>query len=150
VPPCRADRFENRRVNQLPTNAQAPPRAALLRRLDQAAVAALTLAALVTIAGYWLAEGGARGRLIEIDRAPRQAARFRIDINQADWPEFSQLPGVGETLARRIVESRAAEGPFADIEQLRRVRGIGTRTLEEIRPYLRPVPAAGNVAAGAP
>jgi competence protein ComEA len=117
-----------------------------LRRIDQAAVAVLVLLALASIAIYWLARGGATGRLIEIDRAPRNAARFRIDINRAGWPEFSQLPGVGETLARRIVESRQAEGPFADIDQLRRVRGIGPKTLEEIRPYLRPVPAAGDVA----
>lgn len=117
--------------------------------MDQAALGAIALVSLAGIAVYWLAQGGAGGRLIEIDRAPRQAARFRIDVNQADWPEMAQLPGVGETLARRIVESRAADGPFADLDQLTRVRGIGPKTLEQIRPYLRPVPAAGNVAGGA-
>ena len=114
--------------------------------MDQAADAALVLVGLASIACYWFAEGGATGRLIEIDRAQRQAAQFRLDINQADWPELSQLPGVGETLARRIVESRAADGPFADVEQLRRVRGIGPRTLEQIRPFLRLVPPTANVA----
>jgi competence protein ComEA len=53
---------------------------------------------------------------------------------------------VGETLARRIVETRAAEGPFVDFDDLRRVRGIGPKTLERMKPYLRPLPAAGNVA----
>jgi competence protein ComEA len=128
------------------SNSKGGRQAVLLRRADQAAIAVLLLLALVSIAAYWIAQGGARGRLIEIDRAPRQAARFRIDINQAQWPEFSQLPGVGETLARRIVESRDLEGRFADIEELRRVRGIGPKTLEQIRPYLRPVPPMGNVA----
>ena len=52
--------------------------------------------------------------MIEIDRAPRETAQFQLDINEADWPEFSVLPGIGETLARRIVESRAADGRFAD------------------------------------
>ncbi|MBI3839462.1 MAG: helix-hairpin-helix domain-containing protein [Planctomycetia bacterium] len=84
--------------------------------------------------------------MIEIEPAPRQTASFQIDINEADWPEFSQLPGIGETLARRIVESRAAEGAFVDLDELQRVRGIGPKTLERIRPYLRPVPGAGNVA----
>ncbi len=116
--------------------------------MDQVAVAVLTLAGMVGIGAYWLAQGGAAGRLIEIDRAPHCSVQFRLDINEADWPEISQLPGIGETLARRIVESRAAEGPFSDLDQLQRVRGIGPRTLEEIRPYLRPVPAAGNVAEG--
>jgi competence protein ComEA len=120
----------------------------LLRRTDQAVVAVLTLAGLVGIAGYWLSQGGARGRLIEIDRVTRASAHFQIDLNEADWPEISQLPGVGETLARRIVESRQAEGPFNDIEELRRVRGIGAKTLERIRPYLVPKPQDANVATG--
>jgi competence protein ComEA len=119
-----------------------------VRRLDQAAVAALVLVSLASIGGYWLLRGGASGRLIEIERAPRQAAQFRLDINAADWPELAQLPGVGEAIARRIVESRATDGPFADIDALQRVRGIGPETLEQMRPYLRSVPPAGNVAGG--
>ena len=98
------------------------------------------------MAVYWLAQGGASGRLIEIDRAPRETARFTIDVNEAGWPEISQLPGIGETLARRIVDSRTTEGPFADLDELRRVRGIGPKTLDRIKPYLRPLPGAGNVA----
>ena len=104
------------------------------------------MVALVSVGLYWLANGGASRRLIEIDRAAPQTAQFTIDINRADWAEFTVLPGVGETLARRIVETRDTGGEFADIEELRRVRGIGPRTLDEIRPYLRPVPQAGNVA----
>lgn len=118
----------------------------LLKRFDQAIVAALGMLALVSVAGYWMAQGGMRGRLIEIDRAPRQTATFQLDINAAQWPEFSVLPGIGEALARRIVESRDAEGPFADVEDLRRVRGIGPKTLEQVRPYLRPLPEMKNVA----
>jgi competence protein ComEA len=114
--------------------------------MDQAAVAALVMAALVTVGLYFLVRGGASGRLIEIERARPQSVQFQLDVNQADWPEFTVLPGIGETLARRIVESRAAEGPFADVDQLQRVRGIGPRTLERIRPYLRPVPSSGAVA----
>ncbi len=125
---------------------EPPPRHPLLKRMDQAAIAGLTLAALVSIAAYWVVQGGASGRLIEIDRAPRQTVRFQLDVNEADWPEISVLPEVGETLARRIVESRSADGPFADLDDLQRVRGIGPKTLERIRPYLRPVPPAGNVA----
>ena len=67
-------------------------------------------------------------------------------VVRSDWPELSQLPGIGEALARRIVESREADGPFADHQQLRRVRGIGPRTLERSTPYLRPVAETANVA----
>ena len=123
-----------------PTNPKSndAPRA-LLRRADQAVVATLVLFALVGMAVYWVALGGPRGELIEIDRASRLEARYLVDINSADWPELAELPDVGETLARRIVESRAAAGAFKDHGDLRRVRGIGPLTLEKLRPYLLPM-----------
>lgn len=124
----------------------ARSRGPLIKRMDQAAVAALVMIALVTAGAYVLVRGGMSGRLIEIERAEPQTAQFQVDINEADWPEFTVLPGIGETLARRIVESREADGPFADVESLQRVRGIGPKTLDGIRPYLRSVPPAGAVA----
>jgi competence protein ComEA len=118
----------------------------LLRRTDQAAVAGLVALALLAMAGWWLSQGGWNGQLVEFERLPQQTARFEVDINSAAWPELSQLPGIGEALARRIVESREREGPFADHQELRRVRGIGPRTLERLQPFLRPLPETGNVA----
>jgi len=110
-----------------------------LRRADQAAVAALVAFALASLAAYWLAAGG-RDRLIDIQRAPRRSVDYLVDVNQATWPELAQMPGIGETLARRIVESRETAGPFLDHGDLERVRGIGPRTLERIKPYLLPLP----------
>ena len=118
----------------------------LLKRMDQAAVAALVMVAIVSIGLYWLVQGGASDRLIEIDRASPRAVQFQLDVNEAGWPELTVLPAIGETLARRIVESREAEGPFVDLDELQRVRGIGPKTLEQMRPYLRPLPPAGDVA----
>jgi competence protein ComEA len=126
-------------------NPSHPPRW-FLRRADQAAVAALVLTALVAMVGWWAAHGGWRGRLIEIDRADPLSARFEVDINAADWPELLQLPGIGQTLAHRIVDSRQTAGPFADHDDLRRVRGVGPKTLDQIRPYLRPMPGSHAVA----
>jgi competence protein ComEA len=112
----------------------------LLHRNDQVAVAALAITALAAMFGWWVACGGWQGNLIEIERAEPLSARFTIDINAADSPELAQLPRIGPTLSRRIVESRRADGPFANHDDLRRVRGIGPKTLEQIRPYLRPMP----------
>jgi competence protein ComEA len=123
-----------------------PTRSWLLKKADQAALAAINLVALVAIAGWWLWAGGQRGRLIEIDRQNRETISFQLDVNSADWPEWTLLPEIGETLAKRIVESREREGPFRDLDDLRRVRGIGPRTLEKIRPYLQPVPEVDAVA----
>jgi competence protein ComEA len=120
----------------------------LLRRMDQVAVAALVAFALVGMSVYWFVQGGHRGELIEIDRAEPLTARYLVDINNAEWPEFAELPELGETLARRIVESRAEAGPFGDHADLLRVNGIGPRTLERLKPYLLPMPGQEDVAGG--
>ena len=117
-----------------------------LRRADQAGVAGVLLLALIAMAWYWTSQGGFSGRLLEIDRAPRQKAQYTVDLNHATWPELAQLPEVGEELARRIVADREAAGPYLDHEDLRRVRGIGPKTLEKLRPYLRPMPLSESVA----
>ena len=98
------------------------------------------------MAVYWFTLGGHRGELIEIDRAAPLTAHFEVDLNTAPWPELAQLPGLGETLARRVVESRQSDGPFLDHEDLQRVNGIGPRTLDRVRPYLSPMPSAENLA----
>ena len=117
----------------------------LLRHADQAVVAGLVVLSLLGMAAYFVIQGGFRGGLVEIDRAGPLEARFRVDINHA---ELSQLPEVGETLARRIVDSRTEVGPFRDNDDLRRVRGIGPKTLERIKPYLLPMPGQHEVAGG--
>jgi competence protein ComEA len=49
------------------------------------------------------------------------------------------LPNIGEQLAKRIVEDRALRGPFRELSDLRRVRGIGPKTLDGMKPYLLPL-----------
>ena len=58
-----------------------------------------------------------------------------IDINQATAAELQRLPGVGPKRAQLIIEERQKR-PFASIEELRRVSGIGAKTLERLRPYI--------------
>lgn len=118
----------------------------LLRHFDQAVVAVVLGLSLAAIAISLLSRGAHRGNLIEIDRADTQSVQFQIDINKADWPEFALLPDIGETLARRIVDSREKEGRFLDHDDLRRVRGIGPKTLDAARPYLLPMPDADALA----
>ena len=110
-----------------------------LRFADQAAVAGLVLLALAGMATYWVVQGGLTGELIEIDRAGPLVAQFQVDINAATWPELAQVPEIGETLARRIVEARQNGGRFVDHADLMRVNGIGPRTLERMTPFLLPM-----------
>jgi DNA uptake protein ComE-like DNA-binding protein len=69
-------------------------------------------------------------------RAPARRARPApagpLDVNQATEPELAGLPGLGRTLAARIVAAR----PFADVDELRRVKGMRRTTLERVRPFL--------------
>jgi len=118
----------------------------VLRRADQAVVAACVALALVCMVGYWTLHAVRRDRLIEIDRAEQRTALFAVDVNTAGWPELSQLPEIGETLAQRIVSTREAEGPYRDLNDLRRVPGIGPRTLERLKPHLLPLPNQESVA----
>ena len=49
----------------------------------------------------------------------------KININTADEAELEKLPGVGPVTAKKIVEYRNNNGKFADIEDIKKVRGIG-------------------------
>ncbi len=131
--------------NEKPGPSSRWPRP-LLRHFDQAVVAVILGLSLAAIAISLISRGAHRGNLIEIDRAGQQSVQFQIDINEADWPEFALLPGIGETLARRIVDSREKGGAFLDHDDLRRVRGIGPKTLEAAQPYLLPMPDADALA----
>ncbi|MDA0835053.1 MAG: helix-hairpin-helix domain-containing protein [Planctomycetota bacterium] len=74
---------------------------------------------------------------VELSHHPEREWEFSLDINSANWVEWMQLEGIGERLAVRIVEDREMNGPFRSIEDLDRVKGIGFKTIERLRPHLR-------------
>ncbi len=112
----------------------------VLRHRDQAVAAGFVVLALFLIAAWcgWQARLG--GRLIDIERAEPVAIDFRIDVNRANWQELALMPNIGEQLAKRIVADREEHGTYKDLAELRRVRGIGPRTMEMMQPYLLPLP----------
>ncbi|MCX8057808.1 MAG: helix-hairpin-helix domain-containing protein [Spirochaetes bacterium] len=60
---------------------------------------------------------------------------FPIDINKATYEELIQIPGIGPTLAKRIIEWREQNGNFNSIEDLIKVKGIGEKIFEKIKSY---------------
>ena len=55
-----------------------------------------------------------------------------VDINRATEDELRTLPGIGGVLASRIVEARERDGPFASLDDLRRVKGLGRSKIEKL------------------
>lgn len=119
----------------------------LMSAAEQRAAASLLVVVWLVGLIWWIAHGGLTGRLIDIDRAAPIPLSFVVNINEADVAELSQLPGIGATLASRIIESRNAEGPFRSVEDLRRIRGIGPKTVETLRPYVVALPGDGGAVA---
>ncbi len=60
----------------------------------------------------------------------------KLCLNSATAQELEELPGIGETLAARIIEYREQNGPFSELEELDNVYGIGDSILERISGYL--------------
>lgn len=74
-----------------------------------------------------------------IDAAGQALDSLRVDPNTASLEELMQLPGIGEAIAGSIIEGREG-GPYETPEDLRRVNGIGEKTLDRIRTYLSIAP----------
>jgi comEA protein len=74
---------------------------------------------------------GDRGRL---SAHPAPAV---VDINTASRADLMRLPGIGASYADRILRYREEHGPFRSVNDLDKVRGIGKKTLEKLRPFIR-------------
>jgi len=59
-----------------------------------------------------------------------------VDVNKATAAELATLPGIGDSKAAAIIAEREKK-PFASVDDLERVRGIGARTLEDLRPRVK-------------
>lgn len=57
----------------------------------------------------------------------------KVDINTASGAELEELPGIGPSLAQRILDYREANGPFVTIEDIVNVSGIGPATYENLK-----------------
>jgi comEA protein len=59
-----------------------------------------------------------------------------LDLNAATIEELQQLPGIGPTTAKAIVQFRKKSGRFRRVGDLLAIRGITKRKLEKLRPYV--------------
>jgi competence ComEA-like helix-hairpin-helix protein len=68
---------------------------------------------------------------VPIAPGPKPAGRL-VNANTATAAELEALPGIGPVIAQRIIEGR----PYRSVDDLDRVKGIGKKRLEEIRPLV--------------
>jgi competence protein ComEA len=60
----------------------------------------------------------------------------KLNLNTASDEQLQLLPGVGPAKSERIVEYRQKNGKFRRVQDLRRVKGFGQKTLKKLAPYL--------------
>ena len=92
---------------------------------------AINLAARVKDEDHWRIP--ARGEQVAYSVAPVPSSPGRIDLNSATVEQLRSLPNIGEVRAQAIVSFGEARGPFAAVEDLLQVSGIGPETLADVR-----------------
>jgi len=60
-----------------------------------------------------------------------------VDLNAATVDQLTTIPGIGRVTAERIVQWREQNGPFRRPEDLMKVKGIGDKSFDKLRPYIK-------------
>jgi len=92
-----------------------------------------SIEALIQAAGGTKGSANLTGLKLYIPEVGDEEQPQKINLNRAEVWLLKALPGIGETLAQRIVDYRHQNGPFHNIRQLLQVAGIGTTTYEQIK-----------------
>ena len=61
----------------------------------------------------------------------------KIDLNTASIEQLQLLPGIGQSIAQRIIDYRSAHNGFLMIEELTHINGIGEKKFDQIKDYIK-------------
>lgn len=102
-------------------------------RLPMVAAGIILLVASCATLGVSLGSGA---RVLDDRATPAPLPALVIDLNSATVGELTLLPMIGPARAEAIVRDRVERGPFAQADDLQRVRGIGPAITERVRPFV--------------
>ncbi len=75
----------------------------------------------------------AKGKKEEVNS---EITTSQVFLNTATQEDLEQLPGIGPVIANRIIKYREEKG-FSSLEELTKVKGVGQKTIEKLKPYLK-------------
>ncbi|HKK45449.1 MAG TPA: helix-hairpin-helix domain-containing protein [Balneolaceae bacterium] len=67
----------------------------------------------------------------------QQTQKTRINVNTADMKALESIPGIGPAYASRILKYRKENGGFKTLEELKKIKGIGKKRLENLKPFVK-------------
>ena len=107
-----------------------------LRGDDQQVVLGLLVClAVCVLVWLWFFEFG-KINVAKISDPSVRELSYQVNLNTAPKNELLHLPGIGATLAARIVEYREEVEPYQDVADLIKIQGIGVKKRESAMPYV--------------
>ena len=94
----------------------------------------IILVAVLAVRAWSSAGNDAAAEILQTDKPD---IGYRIDLNSAPAEELQQLRLIGPVRAAQIVEDRELNGEFGTIDDLQRIKGIGPKTIEKNRRWMR-------------
>jgi hypothetical protein len=92
----------------------------------------------------WLSRNSAGMAVHAISGGKLMAAGKKIDVHRAGASDLAWVPGIGPTLAERIVRERARRNGFASINELRSIPGIGEKKWQALAQWVEVGPSVGS------
>ena len=77
------------------------------------------------------------GKNLNAGMSKKASLASPVDLNTASIGDLITIPGIGKVTAQRILDYRNANGKFGSVQELSNVKGIGTKKLEKVKPYVR-------------
>ncbi len=108
-----------------------------LTRQEKSVLLFIALVALFGLGISYLKKAHPRLKALSVSEPLPSRANSRIDLNKAGCEELLPLPGIGPELAQRIIDYRNSYGSFKKIEDIKKVKGIGSAKFEVLKDYLQ-------------